>query len=433
MSDDRRRIAIVGGGFGGLAVAQALRKVDVDVTLIDRTNHHLFQPLLYQLAASALSMGDCAAPFRGMLRRQRNVQVVMAGVTEVDPERRELTLDRGERIGYDSLIVACGATTSYFGHDEWAEPSFSLKTLADAVALRDHILSCFEEAERTSDPDAQRRLQTFVVIGGGPTGIEMAGQLAVLARHHMKGQFTRFDPAATRIVVLDAGERILAAFSPKLSAKAAHELGELGVEVIEGSLATAIDADGVSFERDGKSERIEANTVVWAAGVQTAPFARTLADATGAAHDRGGRLEVAPDCSLPGHPESRDRRRGGASGTGRQAAARTRDRRDPAGAPRGEGGRERLTRCDRAVPLLRQGRAGRDRTRARDLCGQRHRAVRPARVLYLPRRSPVLPRRRAWPADQSAEQMGLHRLRARTRPDHRARTPASTHPGMSPA
>jgi NADH dehydrogenase len=303
MSDERRRVAIVGGGFGGLAAAQALRKVNVDVTLVDRTNHHLFQPLLYQLAASGLSMGDCAAPIRGMLRHQRNAQVVMADVTDVDPERRELTLDRGERIGYDSLIVACGATTSYFGHDEWAEPSFSLKTLADAVDLRDHILSSFEEAERTTDADAQRRLQTFVVIGGGPTGIEIAGQLAVLSRHHMRGQFARFDPAATRIVVLDAGDRVLTAFSPKLSAKAAHELAELGVEVLEGARATAIDADGVTFEHEGKPERIEANTVIWAAGVQAAPFARTLAEATGAAHDRGGRLAVAPDCSLPGRPE----------------------------------------------------------------------------------------------------------------------------------
>jgi NADH dehydrogenase len=303
MSDERRRVAIVGGGFGGLAAAQALRKVNVDVTLVDRTNHHLFQPLLYQLAASGLSMGDCAAPIRGMLRNQRNVQVAMAEVTDVDPERQELTLDRDERVPYDSLIVACGAVTSYFGHDEWAEPSYALKTLADAVELRDHILACFEEAERTRDPDVQRRLQTIVVIGGGPTGIEIAGQLAVLARHHMRGQFDRFDPADTRVVVLDAGDRVLAAFSPKLSAKAAHEIGELGVEIGEGARATAIDPDGVSFERDGTPERIDANTVIWAAGVQAAPFARTLAEATGAAHDRGGRLEVAPDCSLPGHPE----------------------------------------------------------------------------------------------------------------------------------
>ncbi len=303
MPAERRRIVVIGGGFGGLAAAQGLRKVNVDVTLVDRTNHHLFQPLLYQLAASGLSMGDCAAPIRGMLRNQRNAQVAMAEVSDIDPERRELTLDRGERIGYDSLIVACGATTSYFGHDEWAEPSFSLKTLSDAVDLRDNILSSFEEAERTSDPDVQRRFQTFVVIGGGPTGIEIAGQLAVLSRHHLQGQFSRFDPAATRIVVLDAGDRVLAAFSSKLSAKAAHELGELGVEVLEGARATAIDADGVTFDQAGKTERIEANTVIWAAGVQAAPFARTLAEATGAAHDRGGRLEVAPDCSLPGHPE----------------------------------------------------------------------------------------------------------------------------------
>ena len=222
MSGERRRVAIVGGGFGGLAAAQALRKADVDVTLVDRTNHHLFQPLLYQLASGMLSMGECAAPIRGMLRKQPNASVAMAEVTEIDPERRELTLDRGERLGYDSLIVACGANTSYFGHDEWQEPSFALKSLSDAVALREQMLSCFEEAERAEDVAERERLSTIVVIGGGPTGVEVAGQLAVLARHHLRHEFTRFDPGDTRVVLLDAGERVLTAFSPKLSAKAAR-------------------------------------------------------------------------------------------------------------------------------------------------------------------------------------------------------------------
>jgi NADH dehydrogenase len=299
----KRRVAIVGGGFGGLAAAQALRRADVEVTLVDRTNHHLFQPLLYQLASGMLSMGDCAAPIRGMLRRQRNVRVAMAEVTGIDPERRELTLDAGEPVAYDELIVSCGAETSYFGHDDWEEPSFALKTLADAAALREHILSRFEHAERTPDRGERERLLTFVVIGGGPTGVEIAGQLAALTRHHLKREFTRFAGSDIRIVLLDAGERVLTAFSPKLSSKAAHGLASLGVDVREGARATVIDAAGVSYEHGGEAERIEADTVIWAAGVHAAPFADVLAEVTGAAHDRGGRLEVLPDCTLPGHPE----------------------------------------------------------------------------------------------------------------------------------
>jgi len=298
-----RRIVVVGGGFGGLAAAQALRKADVEVTLVDRTNHHLFQPLLYQLASGMLSSGDCAAPIRGMLSNQRNARVTMAEVTGIDPERRELTLDRGESLGYDRLIVACGTETSYFGHDEWQEPSFALKTLPDAVALRNQVLSSFEEAERTPDPVERKRFLTFVVIGGGPTGVEVAGQLAVLARHHLDGQFDHFDTRDTRIVLLDAGERVLTAFSPKLSAKAGKALASLGVDVREGARATAIDADGVAYEHGGTTDRIAAATVIWAAGVQAVPFAGALAEATGAAHDRGGRLEVLGDCTLPGHPE----------------------------------------------------------------------------------------------------------------------------------
>jgi NADH dehydrogenase len=297
------RVVVVGGGFGGLAAAQALRKAPVDVTLVDRTNHHLFQPLLYQLASGMLSMGDCAAPIRGMLSRQDNATVAMGEVTGIDPEARELTLDRGERLGYDHLVVACGADTSYFGHDEWEEPSFALKTLADAVALRDQVLSCFEEAERAPDPETRARHLTFVVIGGGPTGVEIAGQLAVLARHHLKHQFSHFDGKDTRIVLLDAGERVLTAFSPKLSAKAGEELGSLGVDVREGARATAIDAGGVDYQQGGEARRLDAATVIWAAGVHAAPFAGVLGDALGAPRDRGGRLEVLPDCTLPGHPE----------------------------------------------------------------------------------------------------------------------------------
>jgi NADH:ubiquinone reductase (H+-translocating) len=296
---ERRRVAIVGGGFGGLAAAQALKRADVDVTLVDRMNHHLFQPLLYQVAAGQLSMGDCAAPIRAMLSRQANARVVMAEVTGLDADARELTLDRGERIAYDSLIVAAGAETSYFGRDEWAEHSYGLKTLSDALALRNHVFAAFEEAERTPDPATREELLTFVVIGGGPTGVEIAGQLAVMRRHHMKRQFTRIDPAQARIILLDAGDRVLAAFSPALSARAARELASLGVEVREGAKATAIDAGGVSLD----GERIPAQTVIWAAGVRAAPFAEAVAEATGAARDRGGRIQVDATNALPGHPE----------------------------------------------------------------------------------------------------------------------------------
>ena len=297
---ERRRVAIVGGGFGGLAAAQALKRADVDVTLVDRMNHHLFQPLLYQVAAGQLSMGDCAAPIRAMLSRQDNARVVMAEVTGLDAEQRELTLDRGERIPYDSLIVAAGAETSYFGHDEWAEHSYGLKTLSDALALRTHVFAAFEEAERTPDPAVRDELLTFVVIGGGPTGVEIAGQLAVMRRHHMKRQFSRIEPAQARIILLDAGDRVLAAFSPPLSAKAARELAALGVEVREGAKATAIDSGGVSL--DG-GERIPARTVIWAAGVRAAPFTEAVAEATGAVRDRGGRIQVDATNALPGHPE----------------------------------------------------------------------------------------------------------------------------------
>jgi NADH dehydrogenase len=210
MSDHvgRRRVAIVGGGFGGLAAAHALRQADVDVTVVDRMNHQLFQPLLYQVAAGGLSVGECATPIRALLRGQSNVRVAMGAAVELDAERRELTLDRGERIGYDSLIVACGGETSYLGHEGWRESASGLKTLADAVALRERIFTAFEEAERAPNPGAQMPWLTFVVIGGGPTGAEIAGQLAVLARRGMKREFTRSDPAMARVVLLDAGERV---------------------------------------------------------------------------------------------------------------------------------------------------------------------------------------------------------------------------------
>ena len=296
-------MVIVGGGFGGMEAAKRLKKADVDVTVVDRHNHLLFQPLIYQVAAGALASGQVAAPQRHMLKRQANATVLMAAVTDIDVERRQVVLDRGERLDYDSLILACGAETSYFGHDQWQEVTCGLKTLEDAVDLRDRIFGAFEEAERAADPAARDEWLTFVVVGGGPTGVEISGQLAILSRHTMKRDFRRIDPRAARVILLDAGERLVAAFSEPTSATAAKELGDLGVTVREHAMVTDIDARGVTVKSGDTTERIATRTVVWAAGVRTAGIAEVLARATGASTDRAGHIEVNPDLTLPGHPE----------------------------------------------------------------------------------------------------------------------------------
>jgi NADH dehydrogenase len=298
----RRRVVIVGGGFGGLAAAQALRDAEVDVTVLDRTNHHLFQPLLYQVAAGGLSLGECASAIRGRLKRQPNASVLMAEVADVDVDGRRVILDQGEPLEYDSLIVACGAETSYFGHDEWREVSFGLKTLRDAVELRNQIFSAFEQAERATDPGARDEWLTFVVVGGGPTGVEIAGQLAIIA-HTLAPDFSRIEAGRARVILIDAGDRILPAFSEKLSAKAAAGLTSLGVTVRERVMATAIDDRGITTKVGDTEERIAARTVIWAAGVHASGLTEVVARATGADTDRGGRIEVNPDCTVPGHPE----------------------------------------------------------------------------------------------------------------------------------
>jgi NADH dehydrogenase len=302
-SPTRRKVVVVGGGFGGLTAARELRRADVDVTLVDPMSHHLFQPLLYQLACGGLSTGEIATPIRAAVRRAHNTSVVMASATGLDPEKRELVLDRGERIPYDSLIVAAGAETSYFGNDQWREVSYGLKTLEDAVELRNRIYTAFEEAERSDDPAERERWLTFVVIGGGPTGVELAGELAIVVRHTMKGYFTRAQPSQARIILLDAGDRVVAAFSEKLSAYVAKSLGSLGVTVREHARVTTIDAHGVTVAVDGAEERIDARTVVWAAGVRAVDFATALAQATGVDSDRAGRVHVGPDLTVAGHPE----------------------------------------------------------------------------------------------------------------------------------
>jgi NADH dehydrogenase len=299
----RRRVVIIGGGFGGLEAAKSLKHADVDVTVVDRNNHLLFQPLIYQVAAGALSSGQVAAPIRHMLKRQANATVLMASVIDVDVERRQVVLDDGELLDYDRLIVACGGETSYFGHDEWQEVSCGLKTLADAIDLRQRIFGAFEEAERASDVETRDAWLTFVVVGGGPTGVEVAGQLAILSRHTMKRDFRRIAPQAARVILLDAGERVVAAFSPRTSARAAKQLAELGVLVRERTTVIDIDALGVTIGTGERTERIAARTVVWAAGVRTAGIAEFVARAAGARTDRAGRVEVNSDLTLPGHPE----------------------------------------------------------------------------------------------------------------------------------
>ncbi len=306
MSDDsrgRRRVVVVGGGFGGMEAARRLNAPDIDVTVIDRHNHLLFQPLIYQVAAGALSGGQVAAPQRHMLKGHRNTTVLMAEVTGVDLDERHVALDRGEHVPYDSLIVACGGETSYFGHDEWQEVTCGLKTLADAVDLRNRIFGAFEEAERTDDPSEREEWLTFVVVGGGPTGVEVSGQLAILSRETMRRDFRRCDPRAARVILLDAGDRLVAAFSEPTSARAAQELTTLGVTVREHARVTDIDARGVSVTVGDRTERIAARTVVWAAGVRAAGVAELIADAAGVTTDRAGHVPVAPNLTLPGHPE----------------------------------------------------------------------------------------------------------------------------------
>ncbi|MCL4799952.1 MAG: NAD(P)/FAD-dependent oxidoreductase [Burkholderiales bacterium] len=288
-------VVIIGCGFGGLAAARGLAGAAARITLLDRANHHLFQPLLYQVATAGLSATEVAAPIRHILRRQRNLTVLMAEVAGIGPARRAVVLDDGAEIAYDYLIVASGATHSYFGNDAWARFAPGLKTLEDAFDIRRRVLTAFERAERESDAAARAAWLTFVVVGAGATGVELAGTLAEIARHTLPGEFRRIDTRGARVVLLEGTDRVLPSYPPELSRKARRQLERLGVEVRTGCLATGIDAAGVAIG----AERIRARTVVWAAGVAASPLGRTL----GAPLDRAGRVRVGPDLSVPGHPE----------------------------------------------------------------------------------------------------------------------------------
>ncbi len=307
-SDGRHRVLVVGGGFGGLFAARFLRRAPVEVTLIDRVNYHLFQPLLYQVATGILAEGDIAPPIRNVLRRQRNTQIALAEVVAFDIEARNVTARKADGetvpIEYDSMIVAAGAGQSYFGHDEFSRWAPGMKTIDDALELRGRILGAFEMAALEPDPDKRRTWLTFVVVGGGPTGVEIAGQIAELSRRVLPREFHTIDAKSARVLLFDGGKEILAAFGDRLSGKAAKELERLGVEIQTGSIVTDIDRTGVMVKAsDGEVRRVDAHTKVWAAGVQASPLAKMLAEATGADCDRAGRIAVLPDCSLPDHPE----------------------------------------------------------------------------------------------------------------------------------
>jgi NADH dehydrogenase len=294
MADKRPNVVILGAGFGGLEAAKALRHAPVDVTVVDQQNHHCFQPLLYQVATAALSPADVAWPIRHILRGQQNATVLMAEVTDIDTAQRQVRTRSGP-IPYDHLIVATGATHSYFGHDEWAEVAPGLKRIEDATRIRRSILLAFEQAEVSHDEAERRRLLTFVIVGGGATGVEMAGAIAEIARHTIADDFRRIDPRSSCIVLLEAGPRVLPALPQDLADYAAQALTRMGVDVRTSTRVTHCDARGVDLERG----RVDAGTIIWAAGVVASPAARWL----GAEHDRAGRVLVGSDLSVPGRPE----------------------------------------------------------------------------------------------------------------------------------
>jgi len=289
------RVVILGCGFGGLFAARALRKAPVDITVVDRTNHHLFQPLLYQVATAGLAAPAVAEPIRRILAGQKNTTVLYGEAQRVDLAARKVILENGEALAYDRLILATGARDSYFGHDDWARHAPGLKTLEDAFDIRRRVLLAFEHAERESDPAKRAAWLTFVVIGAGATGVEMAGMLAEIARHTLKGEFRRYDPRNARVVLVEGMDRVLPPYPPELSERARQQLERLGVTVWLGRRVTGIDACGVQMG----SERLEANTVIWCAGVAGSPIGATL----GVPLDRAGRVIVEPDLSVPGHPE----------------------------------------------------------------------------------------------------------------------------------
>jgi len=309
-SESARRVVVVGGGFGGIQAVRGLRRAPVSVTLVDRQNFHLFQPLAYQVATGSLSPAEIASPLRAVFKRQENVRVLLAEVTGFDLDRREVTLDhlangrRRTTLGYDTLVVAGGSHYSYFGRDDWRPHAPELKSLEGALEIRSRILRAFEAAELETDEARRRSWLTFVVVGAGPTGVEMAGQIAELARDTLRRDFRSVDTRAARVLLVEALDRVLTSFPESLSRKTEHALRQLGVTTLLGHTVVDIAHDSVAIRGpDGEGERIDAHTVVWAAGVTASELAALLAREAGLEVDRAGRVTVGPDLTLPGHPE----------------------------------------------------------------------------------------------------------------------------------
>ncbi len=299
----KSKVIIIGGGFGGLFAAQALKSAPVDVTLIDRRNYHLFQPLLYQVATGSLSPGEVAAPLRGVLSRQKNTRVLLGDVLDIDPVSKQVMLADGASFEYDSLIVAAGSQTSYYGHDVWSQWAPGLKSIEEATTLRHKILYAFEVAERLSDPAQRRAWLTFVIVGAGPTGVELAGAIGEIARQTLKNDFRSIHPEEAQIILLDGSPRLLMTFPEDLARKAEQSLVKLGVQTKMSAMVHELDRDGVGLQVDGSAEHISSKTVIWAGGVTASPLARTLAKRTGAESDRGGRIKVGPDLTIANFPD----------------------------------------------------------------------------------------------------------------------------------
>src|SRR5215467_11076146 len=303
MQEKPHRVVILGGGFGGLAAAQALKRAPVQVTLIDRRNFHLFQPLLYQVATGSLSPGEIAVPLRSILSRQKNTEVLLGEAADIDPHNKVLTLRDGGTFAYDSLIVSTGSQTSYYGNDSWRESAPSLKSIEEATKIRQKILLAFECAERSDTPEEVKAWLTFVIVGAGATGMELAGALAEIANETLRHDFRRINPSEAQIILMEGGPRVLPAFPEDLAAKGEKLVSTLGVQVRKGVKVTAVDSDSVTFECGGKSESLRAKTVLWAGGVTTNEFGRTLGERTAAETDRNGRIEVTPQLTVPNFPD----------------------------------------------------------------------------------------------------------------------------------
>lgn len=299
----RPKVIIIGGGFGGLSAAQTLKSAPVDVTLIDRRNYHLFQPLLYQVATGSLSPGEIAAPLRGVLGRQKNTRVLLGDVVDIDPVSKQVLLEDGASFEYDSLIVAAGSQTNYYGHDDWQKWAPGLKSIEEATTLRHKILYAFEVAERLDDPVQRRAWLTFTIVGAGPTGVELAGAIGEIARQTLRHDFRSINPEDAQIILLDGSPRILMPFPEDLAQKAERSLAKLGVQTKMSAMVHEVTRDGISYQCNGSAQSLSTKTVIWAGGVTVSPLAKTLAKRTGAETDRGGRIKVGPDLTIANFPD----------------------------------------------------------------------------------------------------------------------------------